>query len=174
MSRRGTISLLIGCILGLGLIWVFHFNRQSAQRDNAPRSPETEADSPRAIIDPTVFSPTNEFPRSPLADELNAPGSTAQNDVRIMRDIFTHWRTNLKNIGNPIGTNAEITAALTGKNPLHLAFVPPDHPAINALGELCDRWGTPFRFHQLSGTVMEITSAGPDRDFATEDDVTIR
>jgi hypothetical protein len=35
---------------------------------------------------------------------------------------------------------------------------------------LCDRWGTPLRFHQLSGERMEIRSAGPDRKFGTPDD----
>jgi hypothetical protein len=133
-----------------------------------------ESDSPDIAMDLAPPSTSNGMPRSPLADELNAPGSTAHRDVRILREIFMHWQSNLKGVGNPIGTNAEITDALTGNNVLKLAFVPPDHPAINERGELCDRWGTPFRFHQLSGTVMEITSAGPDRRFATEDDSTAR
>jgi hypothetical protein len=171
MSRRGAISLLIGCILGLGLVWIFQSNRQSEQPSP---SPMVETGSPDTVRDLAPLSASEGMPRSPLADELNAPGSTAARDVRVLREIFMHWQTNLKSVGNPVGTNAEITGALTGNNPLKLAFVPPDHPAINDRGELCDRWGTPFRFHQLSGTVMEITSAGPDRRFATEDDSTAR
>ena len=53
---------------------------------------------------------------------------------------------------------------------LGFAFIPPGNPAINARGELCDRWGTPFFFHQLSGSQMEIRSAGPDRKLWTPDD----
>jgi len=68
------------------------------------------------------------------------------------------------------GHHVEITAALAGNNPVRFAFIPPGHRAINARGELVDRWGTPFRFHQLSGTQMEIRSAGPDRKFGTTDD----
>lgn len=69
-----------------------------------------------------------------------------------------------------MGENAEITRALTGANRLEFALIPPKHPSINSAGELCDRWGTPFRFHQISGEEMEIRSAGPDRRFASEDD----
>jgi hypothetical protein len=174
MSRRGAISILIGCIIGLGLVWIIQSNRRAAQPEQPTPGGETSIETQAEVPDSAQSTTSEVMPRSPLADDLNAPDYTAEHDVRILRDILTHWRTNLKNIGNPIGTNAEITRALTGRNPLNLAFIPPDHPAINKNGELCDRWGTPFRFHQLSGTVMEITSAGPDRDFATDDDITAR
>lgn len=107
----------------------------------------------------------------PLAVPLNRPNSTIARDLDTLSQIFDAWRTSFPHDGNPIGENAEITAALTGANRLELALIPPQHPAINATGELCDRWGTPFRFHQLSGTRMEIRSAGPDRTFGTPDDV---
>jgi hypothetical protein len=42
---------------------------------------------------------------------------------------------------------------------------------INGKGELVDYWGTPFFFHQLSGTEMEIHSAGPDKVMWTADDL---
>ena len=109
--------------------------------------------------------------RSELADTLNSPDTDIHADLRVLDDVFMAYRTNFHS--DPVGTNAEITAALTGKNPLHLAVVPRDHPAINAQGELCDRWGRPFFFHQLSGTQMEIRSAGPDRKFWTDDDVVL-
>jgi hypothetical protein len=35
---------------------------------------------------------------------------------------------------------------------------------------MCDRWGTPYFFHQVSKTEMEIRSAGPDRRMWTGDD----
>ena len=38
-------------------------------------------------------------------------------------------------------------------------------------GELIDRWGTPFFFHQLSREFMQVRSAGPDRRHFTADDV---
>ena len=69
-----------------------------------------------------------------------------------------------------MGENSEITAALKGRNKLGFAFIPVDCPAINRKGELCDRWGTPYFFHQLSGEQMEIRSAGPDRKLWTPGD----
>lgn len=107
---------------------------------------------------------------SPIANDLGAPGKTIQRDLQILNEVFGAWETNFPHDGNPVGDNDEITAALAGDNRLHFAFVSPTHPAINARGELCDRWGTPFRFHALSGTQMEIRSAGPDRKFGTADD----
>jgi hypothetical protein len=106
-----------------------------------------------------------------LAPDLNAPGKTIMDDLKALDGVFSVWQTNFLHTGNPVGTNAEITAELTGHNGLHTAFISPKNPAINRAGELCDRWGTPFFFHQLSGTKMEILSAGPDRKRGTADDV---
>lgn len=74
--------------------------------------------------------------------------------------------------GNPVGTNPEITAALTGNNPKQINFIDPASGLdVNSNGELVDKWGTPFFFHQLSKDVMEIHSAGPDRKMWTSDDL---
>ena len=74
--------------------------------------------------------------------------------------------------GNPVGTNPEITKSLNGDNPKQVKFITEDSGLrINARGELVDYWGTPFFFHQLSGTEMEIRSAGPDRVMWTTDDL---
>jgi hypothetical protein len=74
--------------------------------------------------------------------------------------------------GNPVGTNPEITKALNGENPKEVRFIGEDSGlCINARGELVDYWGTPFFFHQLSASEMEIRSAGPDRVMWTADDL---
>ncbi len=74
--------------------------------------------------------------------------------------------------GNPVGTNPEITRALNGENTKQVKFLGDEAGLrINAHGELVDYWGTPFFFHQLSGTEMEIRSAGPDRIMWTADDL---
>jgi hypothetical protein len=106
----------------------------------------------------------------PIIAPLNTPNTNIVGDLTVVSQIFDAWLSNFPRDGNPVGENADITAALMGNNRLELALIPKSHPAVNANGELCDRWGTPFRFHQISGTKMEIRSAGPDRKFATEDD----
>ena len=73
---------------------------------------------------------------------------------------------------NPVGNNAEITAALAGKNPKQINFIRDVAGLrVNEIGELVDAYGTPFFFHQLSAKVMEIHSAGEDRKMWTFDDL---
>jgi hypothetical protein len=77
--------------------------------------------------------------------------------------------------GNPVGTNPEITAALNGQNPRQANFINPEAGMrINGNSELVDLWGTPYFFHQLSGTEMEIHSAGPDKIMWTSDDLVVK
>jgi hypothetical protein len=106
---------------------------------------------------------------SQLADKLNSPATDIHADLRLLNEIFVTYRGAV-HAQDPVGDNIDITAVLTGRNSLGFAFIPKDHPAINASGELCDRWGTPFFFHQMSGEEMEIRSAGPDHKLWTADD----
>jgi hypothetical protein len=77
--------------------------------------------------------------------------------------------------GNPVGTNPEITSQLNGNNPKHIHFINAEAGMrLNGNGELVDAWGTPYFFHQLSGTDMEIRSAGPDKTMWTDDDLVAR
>jgi hypothetical protein len=144
--------------------------RGSAGSSNAVVHPAVRPPSagPGAVAPlPTPAQLESDFP---IAAPLNAPDSTIARDLDILRQLFETWQSNFPREGNPIGENAEITAALMGENRLGFALIPRGHRALNERGELCDRWGTPLRFHQISGTQMEIRSAGPDRKFATEDD----
>ena len=76
--------------------------------------------------------------------------------------------------GNPVGNNAEITAALRGDNPNGAQFLEGLVVRVNGNGELVDGWGTPYFFHQLAAQEMEIRSAGPDRALWTADDLVTR
>ncbi len=75
---------------------------------------------------------------------------------------------------NPIGSNAEITAALMGKNARRSQFIRSDDPNLNEHGELVDPWGTAYFLHQISGQLMEVRSAGPDQSMWTADDLLVR
>jgi len=77
--------------------------------------------------------------------------------------------------GNPVGTNPAITSQLSGENPKHINFIQAQPGStINASGELVDAWGTPYFFHQISGSDMEIHSAGPDKIMWTADDLVVK
>lgn len=114
----------------------------------------------------------------PIADpsayaELNSNKTVALQDVRIVEGLVQNMQQSFKAPAvPPLGFNEEITRALTGRNPLELAFIPSNHPAINARGLLCDRWGAPFHFHPVANDRIDVRSAGPDRKLFTADDVT--
>jgi hypothetical protein len=77
--------------------------------------------------------------------------------------------------GNPIGDNSEISAALNGKNPKQINFIDPSAGMrLNEKGELVDAWNTPYFFHQLSASDMDIRSAGLDKIMWTSDDLIVR
>ena len=173
---RVLIALFAVVLIALGLTMIFW----AAHRVPAKKAKiATSAAQPSALTSPlngAIENRKSEIenppePPSPLADELNSPRTTIQRDLQILSGILLAWQTNFHGQGNPVGQNADITAALTGKNPLNFQLIRRDHPAINARGELCDRWGTPFFFHALSGTRMELRSAGPDRQMYTDDDL---
>jgi hypothetical protein len=103
---------------------------------------------------------------SPLQFTNFAPATVLQNVSRAVRQYGKMFG------GNPVGTNPEITAALNGNNPRRINFLNAEAGMrMNENGELVDPWGTPYFFHQLSGTDMEIHSAGPDKIMWTPDDV---
>lgn len=165
MSRRRAIGLAVA-LLAIGFV-VWRVPR--GERPAPASSPSTAGPGQPKTGNAPRKAPAEE--RSALADALNAPTTNTQADLRLLADLLETFRSNFLQTGNPVGTNAEITAALSGKNKLRLSLIPADHPAINARGELCDRWGTPFFFHAEDAKQMEIRSAGPDRKMWNEDDV---
>ncbi|MSU25210.1 MAG: hypothetical protein EXS32_15495 [Opitutus sp.] len=167
---RHRLAFAAAILLGIA---AYYFLRPKVGRviPNAPLSPLSSASAPRPLLEnQPPKTEKSSAPASPIADELNAPAGTIRGDLALLNELFVTFQTNFPRTGNPVGENAEITAALTGDNPVKFSFLSPRHRAINARGELCDRWGTPFRFHQVSGTQMEIRSAGPDKKFGTGDD----
>ena len=144
----------------------------------APASTAAESGTPGVTGGPTpvrafgvapIPPPQPEGQRSPLADRLNDPSRTARDDVTIVAELLANYLGVFRKL--PVGTNAEITAALAGDNPRGLVPLPPDNAAISAGGELVDRWGTPYFFHHVSRDLMEIRAAGPDRRHFTADDI---
>lgn len=138
-----------------------------------------------------AFPPTPAYPESslavtdvsPRAEPAGAPSpgtanpsvsredTSLANAIRVRR-MVTDYHTLTGE--NPVGTNAEIMAALMGKNLREAVLGPPDGIELNRQGELVDEWGTPYFFHQLSRDLMEIHSAGPDKIMGTPDDIVVR
>lgn len=191
--------LLIGCVLVAAGLTVFWLTRPAAPvsgGENGPRVPAPAAPNPPPLATnatlPGVkgaFTPTPR-PRQPNGAPLATGGSPPANpapafipgsvpadapprdlraEIGAVQSALRDFRTALG--GNPVGTNAEITKTLLGDNLKQIKIPVPPGSRLNGQGELCDHWGTPYFFHQLSATRMEIRSAGPDRQMWTPDDV---
>jgi hypothetical protein len=116
-----------------------------------------------------TIPPLPSGPAAPLQFTNFAPATALEN----MSHVFRQYNQMFG--GNPVGINSEITSQLSGDNPKHINFLDPeDGMRINEKGELIDPWGTPYFFHQLSATDMEIHSAGPDKIMWTSDDLVVR
>lgn len=140
-------------------------------------SPAVSSGASVPSIPPVQTTP----PSPPMRDPDDAPPITPakpitpadrENTSRVIDNIqfaLRDYRTAIG--GNPVGSNAEITSSLLGNNLKQVKIPLPDGVTVNGLGEMCDPWGSPYFFHQQSGTKMEIRSAGPDRKMWTPDDV---
>ena len=137
-----------------------------------PQPPPLAPDSPaRPALAPVA--PSASFPRSPLADTLNSPSTTAQDDLRAIARILALYRERIKAYP-AFETNAQFVNALTGANPQRIALLPRDASAVSPdTGQLLDRWGTPYDIHSISRDALELRSAGPDQTLRTADDLTL-
>jgi hypothetical protein len=134
--------------------------------DQEPAGKLAQTPPPPAVRAEPVQA-TAPLPLQPDVGVENAAASDLQRITRLLRD----YRTIAGD--NPIGSNAEIVEALSGDNPRQAKILPDDLPR-NSSGELVDRWGTAYFFHQLSRNSMEIRSAGADKRMWTSDDVFTR
>src|SRR5882724_702065 len=191
MNRFGIIAVL--CVLVVAACLLLFGTRHSiniplpetANKTDAPVSFSTPAiaknsnsPSPADAQPPSTIHPANTSsvtaPRNiALAVPVTAPEFTNIPPATVLENLRTAFHSYQSMFReNPVGTNPEITQALDGGNRKQAHFLnDEDGLRINARGELIDPWGTPFFFHQLSGTQMEIHSAGPDRVMWTADDL---
>lgn len=160
MMKRPKVFWITGLFLLLAAAcWLLlHSSKEPAGKPATPaHTPVAAKPQPQPPITPPQVDTGLE----------NEAASDVQRITRVLRD----YRTIAGD--NPIGSNAEIVQALSGDNPKQAKILPADMP-LNSNGELVDRWGTPYFFHQLSRTSMEIRSAGSDRRMWTSDDVFTR
>ena len=189
-------ALLLACIAGTAVYLALRprpTREESKLSEAAANSPPTapaqaaagQKSSPAAngtslsAVVPGADLASTEASSSNAHDNLATPVTTELADLS-PSTVLENMRTAIRQYGsmfegNPVGNNPEITRALDGENPKQAKFVQPESGLrINPKGELIDSWGTPFFFHQLSGTEMEIRSAGPDRKMWTADDLVIK
>lgn len=136
--------------------------------------PLTHQDTPLEKIPPQALAtpPLEPLPGERILQGYGTPESSPQRDLTSLSHALGNLALLIKG-GDPfhLGANGEIAAALRGQNRAHLRFLPDDHPAFNAQGELVDRWHTPLFFHAISHQRVDIRSAGADGEMWTADDI---
>src|SRR5437867_2958126 len=184
-------ALILVCVAGVGGLYLFFHS--SSERSVSPETSATTSSSPSTSLEPnqtaaavahtSVTRIENDSRNSTVpAAALPPPvpfllGSPDTSPAMEPATVLSNMRIAINQYGsmfggNPVGSNSEITKALNGGNPKEVKFLNEESGLrINGRGELVDYWGTPFFFHQLSGTEMEIRSAGPDKKLWTADDL---
>lgn len=174
-----TLLLLILVVLAA---WMFHVltspEVQKAVAQKKSERPAPVADNGAPLPSPTtgqgnVNAAPVDAEHQRMADELNSPDNPPLRDLEILQGFLSIYGRAFRE-GMPIGDNADITAALTGKaNTTRPGKLFPDMHRTIRNGQLTDRWGEPYWFHPNSGNQMEIRSGGPDKRLFTEDDIVL-
>ncbi|NJR41704.1 MAG: hypothetical protein HC767_02585 [Akkermansiaceae bacterium] len=160
------ISLLVGA-------WFLAKPRHRGNPTLLEKSPPPAVEAATPRITPALLPARVGTPDDPLQswERLLVIDGTPAEDRVALSDLVTNYLqgTNISQ-RPPLGTNEEITRALSDPAVLGKTAIPTSHPAILS-GQLVDRWGSPWFFHQASANVFEVRSPGPDRRLYTDDDV---
>jgi hypothetical protein len=191
---KKTVALLVGIAIGIIFGFLFFANHKAGPRAASPEKTEQEnvavsaalakqnTNTVGAIIESNFahVQPPAGVEASPGTAAAIPPAGQAEplEVTNLPPDIAVENMSRAIHQygemfgGNPVGTNPEFTKQLSGDNPKHINFISPEAGMrVNDSGELVDPWGTPYFFHQISGSDTEIRSAGPDKIMYTADDI---
>mgnify|MGYP006976421656 FL=1 len=178
--RRPKFLILVSALV-LALVIIFWPGRLPEPRDESKPTPQpppapllSDLGKPAQLYRVAPASPGRVYEIDPAneqrADMLNSPDQGVQEDLQIVSEFVD--LIHKAGVNASFGDNADITAALTGTQYAgqkdHL--FPRSHPAIRG-GQLVDRWGSPYWFHNNGPGKLEIRSAGPDKQLFTLDDI---
>jgi hypothetical protein len=152
--------LLLAAGLIVGLLYILRKNPPS---DIAPATPVSGTRSTDFVAEP--------LPGEKILATYATEATTPEEDLTWMSRLCENYNLIAKSQPLPLGSNAEIAAALRGEGRSKLAVLPPQHRAFDSAGRLIDRWGSPLFFHAESAQKLDIRSAGPDREMWTPDDL---
>ena len=149
----------LGGLVLLGLLGLL-IQREKAPPPPAISTPDAEPARVEALIGEV------------LLERYAHPDTTIQDDLQAVQRVLMTVRTLVKTLDpGRMAVNEDVVEVLLGKNPYKERFLPDEHPAINANGQLVDRWGIPLFFHLETADRLDVRSGGPDKRLFTEDDV---
>ncbi len=162
--RFKTARLVVLVVVTLLALWVGKEVPWSKTVESKAAPAEVPAAAKRRSAEP--------LPGEVILKTYGTPSSTVERDLEAVGHAFENLILLIKG-GEPfrMGANEEFAAALRGANRAQLRFLPDDHSAFNAAGQIVDRWGAPLFFHVEAADRIDIRSAGPDGAMWTADDV---
>jgi hypothetical protein len=168
MKRFSIILGLLALLIGL-LLWP-----EPPPRDgfslSSPKGAEGRGEE--VIVSPVAPLTSPALIGQGILSDYAKPSLPPENDLNLMAQLMDNFLLLVKSAATrPLSANEDWAAALRGRNPARERFLPDQHAALNARGQLVDRWGTPLFFHALGNGRFEIRSAGPDRKLWTADDI---
>jgi hypothetical protein len=175
MSSRSYAFVAVASLLAVIAAAVWMIKERSDPLPAETQLPPPVSDLPASA---SLQSVAMARPAPPIPPDLPppkpriVPSPEAVKDIEDIQFMLRDYRTRLGD--NPTGTNAEIMREVMGGNRVKAKLGPPEGQKLNDHGELLDRWGAPYFFHQLSRNEMEIRSAGPDQAMWTADDVVMK
>lgn len=126
-----------------------------------PESPAPEVEKPQDAYDFTASH----------MDQYAAETSPARNDVQTVSLMLESAFMLMKDQMPSFSGNQELVTILQGKNPSGMKFLSTSFPYLDQEGQLLDRWRNPLFFHRISGSMIDVRSAGPDGIMWNVDDV---
>ena len=162
--------LLVLCLTAI--IWLF------LRSSSKPKAPSVkDSDKPTSDIAITLSTAAKSSQPTPLLGETILreyadPKLPPENDLTLISRLMDNFTLLVKSAADrPLSANEDWAAAFRGMNPAHERFLPDQSIALNAQGQLVDRWGSPLFFHALGEKRFELRSAGPDKKLWTADDL---
>ena len=165
MRQRSLQYLAVGmCLLLVAfVVWRLY----------SPPEPEVVS-SEDSVLSPELVeeSPSPPLPGDEILEGYGEVSTTARDDLRLVRHAVDNFRLLNKHIDARFySANEDIAELFLGKRGASHPFVSEGAAVLDETGRLIDRWQTPLHFHLQSEGVLDIRSAGPDRELFTEDDV---
>ena len=179
------LFLLTGIVLFSGLLVWFSLDpdRDSEEGDDTIPSVLVQKESPDAaetkeadeISDSRISNDRSgtSFPPHPEASLLGTGEVSPEEEVRIVGRLLDAYRESMGFYPTAEG-NAGVVRQLGGLYQNRRAFIRSENQAIDEGGRLLDAYGGPYFFHFLSSEVVEIRSAGMDKELYTSDDTLVR
>jgi len=175
MQLRPYASIAVAGLLVIiaAAVWMMNDRPDPVTTAVVPAPMVATASAPDPLQHVAVAMPAPPIPADlPLPKPRVVHSPEALKDIEDIQFMLRDYRTRLGD--NPTGTNAEIMKEVMGGNRVQAKLGPPEGQKLNDEGELLDRWGAPYFFHQLSKNEMEIRSSGPDRAMWTNDDIVVK